>query len=89
MRKMWMQRRLILFLLLFVALVQLPFAETSAQDPLPRLNQPSINGRTVSWNAIEHAHLKNYRLRWRRPEHGVASGATSECRHGDELHLLG
>ena len=49
---------------LLLLLLPLAVATLNAQERLPKPDPPQVNGRTVSWAAVENA--AGYRLRWRR-----------------------
>ena len=53
-------------ILLLMVLLPLAIATLNAQERLPQPDPPQVNGRTVSWNAVENA--AGYRLRWRRSD---------------------
>ena len=53
-------------ILLLMVLLPLAIATLNAQERLPQPDPPQVNGRTVSWNAVENA--AGYRLRWRQTD---------------------
>ena len=53
-------------ILLLMVLLPLAVTTLNAQERLPKPDPPQVNGRTVSWDAVENA--VGYRLRWRRSD---------------------